>query len=228
MTLAKLKIKKIVSKTSATLTPTSNEADIFTVQFNPEQFEVVKGNKYISSAAGMGSDTSKLQFKGGAPQSLTINMKFDSTATGQPVHNLYMKLRKFTMVDTSALEQTTQLGEPPWVMVQWGSYMGFVAAIKEMKETYTFFKPDGTPLRATVALTLEQVTKPTSSAAQNPTSRSEPRRTWMVEDGQRLDWIAFQEYGDSSAWRHIAEENGIDNPFELQSGQVLRLTPRNR
>jgi nucleoid-associated protein YgaU len=40
-----------------------------------------------------------------------------------------------------------------------------------------------------------------------------------------LDWIAYQEYGDAAAWRHIAEVNNLHNPLSLVPGQLLKLTP---
>jgi hypothetical protein len=226
MTLSKLTISKVANKSAATLSASTSEADKFTCQFNPTSFDVKKVNAFQASPAGQGADLGKLHFTGGVSQDMTLTLTFDSTDTGQPVFNLYTKLRKFTLVDTTVTDSNTQLSEPPWVIVQWGSYIGFVAVVESLTEKYIYFKPDGTPLRAEVTVNLKQVSKDTSSGAQNPTSRSEPRRTWVVEEGQRLDWIAFQEYGDSNAWRHIAEANQIDNPHSLHSGQVLRLTPR--
>ena len=44
-------------------------------------------------------------------------------------------------------------------------------------------------------------------------------------EGERLDWIAYQEYGNPRHWRHIADVNDLANPFDLRSGQVLKLTP---
>lgn len=226
MTLAKLTITQVADKNAATLSGSTSASDKFTCQFNPQKFVVLKGNDYAETPAGQGNDLANLHFVGGKNQGMDITLEFDSTETGDPVFNLYSTLRKFTIVDSTKKDEVTQLAEPPWVIVQWGSYIGFVAVVSSLKETYTYFKPDGTPLRATVEVSLKQVSKDTSGGAQNPTSRSEPRRTWIVEEGQRLDWIAFQEYGDSGAWRHIAEVNGLDNPFALHSGQVLKLTPR--
>jgi nucleoid-associated protein YgaU len=85
------------------------------------------------------------------------------------------------------------------------------------------FKADGTPLRAEVTVNFVQtVTKP---KGQNPTSRSETRKIWVVHEGETLDWIAYREYGDPAQWRHIAETNGLGNPKDLYPGQVLKLTP---
>ena len=93
--------------------------------------------------------------------------------------------------------------------------------------TYQFFKPDGTPLRAEASVSFEEqaTEKELDKVWQNPTSRSEPRRTWIVREGERLDWIAYQEYGNPAFWRHIAQSNGIENPFDIAPGQILKLTP---
>lgn len=223
MTLAKLKISKVTKNDSTgDMSVSQSSSDVFTCQFNPENFKLAKKNKWVPGTT-TGQDTSALVFSGGQPQSMSIVLTFDSTHTGDPVMDQYSTLRKLSRVDTSTRNRTTALGSPSWVMVQWGSYMGFVAVIEGLDEEYTFFKPDGTPLRAKVTISLRQVADETAVSAQNPTSRSEPRRTWVVQEGQRLDWIAYQEYGDTGAWRLIADENGIDDPFNLRAGQVLRL-----
>ncbi|MCL5995669.1 MAG: peptidase M23, partial [Chloroflexi bacterium] len=87
----------------------------------------------------------------------------------------------------------------------------------------TMFKPDGTPVRAKVNVTFKQVDQ--QPGAQNPTTRSEPRKIWVVHEGQTLDWIAYQEYGDPACWRHIAETNGRPDPMQLRPVQVLQLVP---
>ena len=223
MALAKLKISKVnKNESTGDVSVSQSSADIFTCQFNPENFKIGKKNKW-ESADLSGQDMSGLVFKGGEPQSMTISLTFDSTDTGDAVIDKYSTLRKLSRVDSATINSTTSLGSPSWVMVQWGSYMGFVAVITGLDEEYTFFKPNGTPLRAKVSVSLRQVAEESSVSPQNPTSRSEPRRTWVVQEGQRLDWIAYMEYGDSSAWRKIANENGINDPFNLRPGMVLRL-----
>lgn len=222
MSLAKLKISKVEKTGPGNYSVSQSSSDVFTCQFNPENFKISKKNNWGTSTT-TGKDTSALAFSGGEPQNMTIALTFDSTDTGAPVFNLYATLRKLSKVDNSRKNRTTKLGSPSWVMVQWGSFMGFVAVITGLDEEYTFFKPNGTPLRAKVSVGLRQVAEESAVQPQNPTSRSEPRRTWIVQEGQRLDWIAFSEYGDSSAWRVIAEENGIDDPFSLRAGQILRL-----
>jgi nucleoid-associated protein YgaU len=126
-------------------------------------------------------------------------------------------------VDPGKKNQKTGKGEPPMCRFQWGKFLAFNAVIKDLKQKFILFAPNGTPLRVEVALTLKQVGELTRP--QNPTSRSEARKIWIVEEGQRLDWIAYQEYGDPAQWRFIAETNNLDNPDALYSGQILKLVP---
>jgi nucleoid-associated protein YgaU len=103
--------------------------------------------------------------------------------------------------------------------------LSYVAVIESISQTFTFFLPDGTPLRANVSVSLREVFDRSKMKAQNPTSRSEARETWVVEKGQRIEWIAHQAYGQTSAWRHLAEVNNILNPTMLRPGQILKITP---
>lgn len=219
--LAKLKIAKITDKADrANPAVSTDPAEVFECQFNPESFKISKTNLWFEPKT-TGKNTTEPTFGGGKGQSMQITLKFDSSSDGTSVIDKYAVLIKLSKVDTVTVDGTTSLGEPPWVMVKWGGYIGFAAVITGLNVDYTFFKKDGTPIRATVDVMLRQVTDDQSMAAQNPTSRSEARRTWIVEQGQRLDWIAHKEYGDSSRWRTIADANGLNNPFDLRSGQIL-------
>ena len=87
------------------------------------------------------------------------------------------------------------------------------------------FKPDGTPLRATVDVTLVEV--PNEPAGQNPTSGAlAGYRTTIVGDGDSLHSIAYREYGNPTLWRGLAVANAIDDPLAVASGATLLIPPR--
>lgn len=44
-----------------------------------------------------------------------------------------------------------------------------------------------------------------------------------VMEGDTLQGIAFQYYGDSGRWGDIATYNGIINPLELEKGQTIQI-----
>ena len=58
----------------------------------------------------------------------------------------------------------------------------------------------------------------------NPTSGGRPGRArHMVTSDENLATIAQQAFGTPSAWRAIAEVNGIDDPNAIRPGDVVYL-----
>ncbi|GAB4449346.1 MAG: hypothetical protein Kow0031_31820 [Anaerolineae bacterium] len=111
---------------------------------------------------------------------------------------------------------------PPICKFVWGDF-SFVAIMDSVNVEYMMFRPDGTPIRAKAKIKMTQIEEETFYPPQNPTSRSAPRKVWIVQEGQRLDWIAYQEYGSPAMWRYLAEINKLDNPMQLRPGQILNL-----
>lgn len=110
----------------------------------------------------------------------------------------------------------------PWVRFEWGTARttSFDGVLSSLSVSYTLFDVDGTPLRATCSLTVEEAT--VDPAGQNPTSGARTARsTHTVVAGDSLAMLAWREYGDATAWRAIAEANRIDDPMVLVPGTEL-------
>lgn len=201
----------------------ANESKKVICHFNPDSVNIDK-QVIWKRRPNIGDDVSPPIFAGGEPLTLTLQgLLFDTTDTGSDVRDTYKMLTELAMIDKTVKDAKTNQSAPPSCRFQWGSFLSFKAVVESVNQTFTLFKPDGTPLRAKVTVKIRQVPDP--AAPQNPTSRSEARKIWVVEEGQRLDWIAAREYGESAQWRYIAETNNLDNPLDLHSGQVLKLTP---
>jgi hypothetical protein len=191
-------------------------------QFNPESMTFSKNNKW-AFRTDIGDSTPETVFSGGDSGSMTVELLFDSTKTGDDVRRSYHKLIKIALVKPS--ENDDKKGEPRQVVVQWGKFISYVAVVESVSQVFTFFKANGTPLRANVTVSLREVLDKAELPPQNPTSRSEVRRTWVVEKGQRIEWIAHNVYGTTSAWRHLADVNNLLNPAVLRPGQILKIVP---
>jgi hypothetical protein len=114
---------------------------------------------------------------------------------------------------------------PPLCVFGWGKFRSFEGYLKSVSIKFTAFLPDGTPVRATANTELVEYLDESRLAPQNPTSLSAARKTHLVLDGETLDWIAYEEYGDPGYWRHIAQANKLVNPRLLAPGLVLTLPP---
>ena len=195
-------------------------------QFNPTDYSMSKSVGY-SDAVDIGGNVPRPEFTGGSGVVLTLKLFFDTTKTGADVRSTYTnKLWALALVAPSAPDSTTNKGKPPMCEFQWGSGPAFKAVVTQITQNFLLFLENGTPVRASVDLTLKQAVDAAIFPAQNPTSRgSSGHRTHVVEQRETLDLIAWREYGDAAHWRFIAEVNNIDSPLAIRPGTVLSLPP---
>lgn len=194
--------------------------------YNPTSLSVSRSVNW-SRTSKPGSNAPETDFAGGAAMTFSIsNVLFDGTipleGEAAPRANIMDDLDKLV----GFMDIDDELLRPPFCRFMWGQYRSAQVTIEKVDITYQLFDRAGKPLRAQVALTFAQAEDPTEVPYQNPTSRSYARKYHTVVEGETLDWIAHQEYGDSSAWRHIAEINNLNDPLNLRPGQLLRITPR--
>jgi len=98
----------------------------------------------------------------------------------------------------------------------------FSGVIASYGQRLTLFTPEGVPVRAVVDLTLTQYKDAMVHKPQNPTSGGVGgERVWTVQSGDTLPWIAFKEYNNATAWRPIAEANGLRDLRDLRPGLKL-------
>jgi|GEM_PF-230481 len=166
-----------------------------------------------------------LEFKGGEVATYSLELLFDTTdkQPGTSARDVRRHTNDLLALTIGKEKNEAELYPPPPVDFVWGKFRLFRAVVESVSISYTMFDTDGTPVRATAETGfLEWVEEKT---AQNPTTRTEPRKTWIVQQGQTLHQIAQAEYGHPGYWRHLADSNDLLNPLTLQPGQVLILPP---
>ena len=195
-------------------------------QFNPTEYSFQKQVGWKEADTG-GANVPKSTFTGGKPITLTLKLFFDTQDTGEDVRKKYTdKLWKLALVTPGKKDPKTRKGRPPVVEFQWGKIWTFKAVVTQISSSFTMFGISGVPVRATCDIQLKQVEDPSSYPFQNPTSGGVAgHRTHVVEQGERLDLIAANEYGDAQQWRHIAHANGLNDPLRLRPGTILSLPP---
>jgi nucleoid-associated protein YgaU len=201
--------------------------------FNPGEYTISKANTWSAKAA-KGSNVPKLEFGGGEPRQLQLELFFDAylpRSGVQPtdVRKLTNKLFNMMMIDTKPPLKGphSKMGRPPKCRLIWGDVKNqFDCYITNCQVKYLMFDEQGVPVRATASLTMKEERDQTKLLPTNPTSVGEPgRKVWVVNEGDRLDWIAYQEYGDASRWRNIADANHLDDPMDLHPGMSLIIPP---
>jgi hypothetical protein len=196
--------------------------------FNPKEYTFAKTNSWPKDQKAA-ANTPVLNFGGGNPATLNMDLLFDTYQNARnggqskDVRSVYINnLWKMMFVDKNLAEKKkNKQGRPPKVQFTWGKAWSFEAVMTSLSVTFTLFLPDGTPVRATAKVAFQQI-QDTKELPQNPTSGGiGGERIRTVEEGDRLDLIAHEEYGDTSQWRLIAAANGISNPRNLRPGSTL-------
>ena len=193
-------------------------------QFNPKEYSLSKSTTWNRPTNKSAKTVTKPEFGGVGPQSVTMELFFDDWENPSPrlVEDIQKLINWLKPSDKSLGDNKPQ---PQILKFQWGSNQTlteFHGFLKSVGVKYTMFKPDGTPVRATASVTLEEV--PNEPKGTNPTSgASTGRRTHVVGAGDSLHSIAYAEYGNPNLWRAVAVFNGIDDPLRVSTGTRLLL-----
>ncbi len=209
--------------------------------FNPTEYEIAKSNNWgaptpsASGTGGTGSTTTntalgknmpQIEFQGGGAMTLSLNLFFDTTLTGDDVRQKTDPIWKLMRVDSNVKDAKSTLGRPPMVAFQWGAVQLFKAVITQINQKFTLFSNEGKPLRSTMSVSFMQSEDEGFFYKQNPTTQVKPGyKQRLVKDGDTIDWIAHEEYGNAAMWRFIAETNNLDNVNRLRPGQLLSIAP---
>jgi nucleoid-associated protein YgaU len=194
--------------------------------FNPREYSFSKSNSW-EKQKNAGGNVPQVTFAGGEPATLQVELLFDTYLEGgeraQDVRKKYTeKIWELMKVNPSLAQKKPKKARPPFVKFHWGDAWSFVGVITSIQEKFTLFTSNGTPARATLNITLQQLRDEGTLPPQNPTSGgTSGNRVWTVAEGDSLSSIAASEFGDATQWRRIAEANHLQNVRELRPGTVL-------
>jgi hypothetical protein len=196
-------------------------AAVVQCHFNPTDLKLTRQNKWVPLENGA-ANPQVVQFGGSDPQTINMDLWFDTYPEQRDVRQVTNKLMSLMVAPPPVRGKPAP--RPPYVFFGWGAFRSFNAVITQANQTFTLFLPDGTPVRATVHVALQEAIPP--NKGQNPTSRAAgSRRVHVVQEGDTIDWIATQELGEPAAWRLLAEANGLEDPRRLRVGQTLFIPP---
>ena len=192
-----------------------------TFKYNPEQFSLSRRSDWDNQGFHLEQDWKPPTYRFTSPASLRLEIFFDA----------FEELFGDVSGDVRTLLDWTKPGpsnQPPLLQFRWGVssvLQGMLFYLEDVSATYTMFRVDGTPIRATCDITLVEWSNP--AARQNPTSGGRPgTESHVLIEGETLHAVAWTRYRDPSYWRAIAEFNGIDDPLRVQPGVRLLLPPR--
>jgi nucleoid-associated protein YgaU len=188
--------------------------------FNPEKYSLSQTVK-VTEFEKEGPGEPRIQYRSTSTLTLSMELLFDDFASAEgDVTNQVGTLLKWQ-------QPTPRSGKkprPPLLSFSWGNKQlkNFKGTLTKVDVSYTMFRRDGTPIQARVGITLQG----SGNRVQwtNPTSHSlDSRRIHTLVAGETLQSVAWDELGDATYWRAIAELNGIDDPLRIAPGRTLLI-----
>ena len=159
----------------AMLKAIDNDAEDIEFMFNPNEIAFSRSMS-LEQAEGARTDSgqNKTSFKHPNPYGLTINnILFDTYETRKSV---LPYVSKFTKAVEFTQEGEGDKKRPPIYLFIWGANKYLRCFVKNFSFKLSLFLPDGTPVRASIDLSLEQVDPPTPAREQGATSPSRGQR----------------------------------------------------
>jgi hypothetical protein len=205
--------------------------------FNPNQLAYTRTNHWSPLYNARKSIPGfNLKYESSAPETLTLELFFDTYAAPGAEGSLLGLLPSSASSARSVLEHTdkveklsriaAELDRPPICKLSWGESFVFQGVLQQATRTLQLFLENGTPVRATMNCTFMECPDDTGDAASEQHSPDVAKK-YVVRPGDTLMGIAAALYGDTSPWRRIADANRLENPRRLTPGQTL-VIPRLR
>ncbi|MEM9485449.1 MAG: hypothetical protein AAGA83_17380 [Cyanobacteria bacterium P01_F01_bin.116] len=159
----------------AKLIAIASEAEDIEFMFNPNE---ISFSRSMSLEQAKGSRTKKGQnktsFKHPNPYSLKIgNIVIDTYEGGGSVLD---HIKKYTKAVEFSEKGKADKKRPPIYLFVWGGNLYMRCFVKSFSFKLTLFRADGTPVRATIDLSLEQVDPPNPETSQLPSSVTQGMR----------------------------------------------------
>jgi nucleoid-associated protein YgaU len=215
----------------------SGEIEFIPIQFNPTELSLEKGAQ-IAEVNIPGLDSPLLQFVRGQNERLTLELFFDTTESGMGLNVTSVTTLTDRIYELVKIEPDRHA--PPVCAFVWdrrfpgsdvSDHVGsqkrndFQCIVESVRQRFTLFNPVGVPLRATLTVTLREYKTLDEQLSQLNLNSPDRTRSYIVERGDTLSSIAARHYRQPGEWRHIAEENGIEDPRRLTPGTFLTLPP---
>lgn len=208
-------------------------------QYNPTELSYDKSAQ-IAEITIPGLDAPLQQYIRGQAEKLTLDLFFDTSEQkefGQLVSVTRLTDKIYRLIKIEGKRHAPPICTFFWNKEFPGSSLtgdaeegneernGFKCIVESIKQKFTFFSPEGVPLRATLTVSLREYRTLEEQLAQINHQSPDRTHSHVLQLGETLSALAAQYYQHPEDWRFIADENGIEDPRRLTAGSFLTIPP---
>ncbi len=213
----------------------------FALPINPESYAENYKVEY-DLRRGQGQQGTDPKFKSTVPEELKLEFIFDGTDTVEGyVYNPAKKpkkdekptilkpeektvIKQIQLFKKVVYEMNGDIHRPRFLKVFWGE-LKFPCVLTNLDINYTLFDESGFPLRAKLSCTFVNYIAQEQRVARERKTSPDLTHIRLSEEGDRLDQLTFDIYGDSRLMLQIAKANGLTSLRNLKPGANLNFPP---
>ncbi len=176
----------------------------YVAMFNPENWEIQENVRYQTAQPDGANGTPSPTYAHNERRKLAFDLLIDGTgASGE---------KREVLSDIAYLRNVVgyngDLHRPNRLIVIWGTQI-FQGVLEDIKIKLTLFRPNGTPLRATVSLSLLEDTDQTTGQLKSDLRSADLTHIYRVKTKDRLDLLCDRVYNDSRFYIEVARANRL-------------------
>jgi hypothetical protein len=198
----------------------SSLIDTFESYVNPSEITLAYEMEY-DSAQGSGTTGSRMDFKKVKPGDMSLAFFLDGTGANGVKIDVQTQVEKFQAVTG----YNGDIHRPNYLKVVWGTIQVKRCVLKSAQIAYKLFKPDGTPLRATIQAVFVDAVADQTRVALAQDSSPDLTHVRVLGAGDTLAGLCQQIYGDPHLYLKVARANGLDSVRGVPAGTRVRFPP---
>jgi nucleoid-associated protein YgaU len=216
--LIKLKIEAY--KDAVCTQPLGKSIDAF---LNPESYSLNYAVNYESSKEKQNNAGTQI-FTGMGPTSLELDLTVDGTGiiplpAGYSDIDSYIRALKNIIYDYQGTYH-----RPNYLKIAWKN-LQFTGVCESLTLKYSLFKPDGSPIRASVKLKFKENIDFKTKLRMAQSSSPDLTHVRTVRSGDTLPLMAYRIYGDSSFYVEVARANNLSHFGAIRPGDEIYFPP---
>ncbi len=196
----------------------------FTATLNPENYNQRYQIKYTEEQAP-GTSGMQLKFDKIEPRTMEFEFILDQTGalqgtekTERGVEDQIDDFKKLTLGYDGNIHRTRYL------KLIWGTLL-FKCCMENLDVTYKMFKPDGSPVRATLKAGFKEFMEDERRVAEENATSPDLTHVRIVKEGDTLPVMTRKIYGDLKYYLQVAAFNDITNFRNLEPGTKIIFPP---
>jgi hypothetical protein len=133
--------------------------------------------------------------------------------------------KEISALETIIYTYNGKIHRPNFVKIQWGQNITFNGVLNSIDISYTLFKPDGSPLRAKIALSFSQYISPKTVTMIDRPESPDLTHIVTVTEGMTLPQLCLQTWDDDSLYIQVAKFNRLNKFRNLDGINKLLFPP---